>query len=210
MDIAADNAIVPPADAAPTLPLWRRVAEFAVRRRIHISLIVFVVLIGEDIVSGVEPHNLAKLGEHHATWGLGLVLGGLAIRSWAAGTLHKWAELTTVGPYAVVRHPLYIGSFLMMIGFCTIIDDGENIWFVTGPILAMYLAAILVEERKLAQRFPAEWAAYADRTPRFLPRRLPSAAFGTWSPRQWYGNREYQAVLASIAGLMALQLWQLA
>src|SRR5262249_26973976 len=138
----ADHSCAAVAESTPTLTLSQRLAEFIVRRRIGISLVVFIALIGEDVVNGVKPHNLAALGEHHATWGLGLVLGGLAIRSWAAGTLHKWAELTTVGPYSVIRHPLYVGSYLMMIGFCTIIDDGENILFVMGPVLAMYLAAV--------------------------------------------------------------------
>lgn len=188
----------------------KRIVDFAIRRRIHISLIVFVALIAEDVLSGVRPHDLANLGEHHARWGLGLVLAGLAVRSWAAGTLHKWAELTTAGPYGVVRHPLYIGSFLMMIGFCTIIDDGENILFVMGPFLALYLLAVFKEERGLAQRFPAKWIDYAKRVPRFIPRRLPAQPFAAWSAGQWLANREYQAVLASLCGLAALEMWRFA
>lgn len=189
---------------------WTQIADFAVRRRVAISLVVFVVLIVEDVLSGTKPHNLINLAEHHAAWGLALVLAGLGIRSWAAGTLHKWAELTTAGPYGIVRHPLYIGSFLMMIGFCTIIDDDENIWFVLGPILAIYVFAVLREERGLAQRFPSQWPDFAQRVPRFLPRRLPTQPFAAWSGRQWLANREYRAVLASLVGLVALQVWHLA
>ena len=189
---------------------WAQFADFLVRRRVAISLVVFIALIAEDVVTGTKPHSLTNLAEHHAAWGLALVMAGLGIRSWAAGTLHKWAELTTAGPYGIVRHPLYIGSFLMMIGFCTIIDDGENILFVLGPILAIYVFAVLKEERGLAQRFPAQWPDFAKRVPRFLPRRLPAQPFAAWSGRQWLANREYQAVLASFAGLVALQLWQLA
>jgi hypothetical protein len=118
------------------------------------------------------------------------------------------AEVTTTGPYALVRHPLYVGSFLMMVGFCTIIDDGENIAFVMGPFLALYLIAVRKEERALATRFAAQWSAYARETPRFLPRRLPRDPFAAWSARQWLSNREYQAVLASLAGLAGLEVWQ--
>jgi protein-S-isoprenylcysteine O-methyltransferase Ste14 len=169
---------------------------------------VFLALVGEDLLTGVTPHSLTNLGEHHATWGLGLIAAGLAIRSWAAGTLHKMAEVTTAGPYAIVRHPLYVGSFLMMLGFCTIIDDGENIVFVLGPFLALYLVAVRKEERALAQRFTEEWTAYASRTPRFLPRRLRREPFEAWSLQQWLGNREYQAVLASLAGVAGLEIWR--
>jgi protein-S-isoprenylcysteine O-methyltransferase Ste14 len=182
--------------------------DFVVRRRVHISVVVFLALVGEDLLTGVKPHSLAKLGEHHATWGLALIAAGLAIRSWAAGTLHKMAEVTTAGPYALVRHPLYVGSFLMMLGFCTIIDDGENIVFVLGPFLALYLVAVRKEERALAERFADQWAAYASTTPRFLPRQLPRRPFAGWSLRQWLGNREYQALLASLAGLAGLEIWR--
>ena len=38
---------------------------------------------------------------------------GLWIRGWSAGTIHKDEELTTTGPYAFARNPLYVGSFLI-------------------------------------------------------------------------------------------------
>jgi protein-S-isoprenylcysteine O-methyltransferase Ste14 len=44
--------------------------------------------------------------------GVALFALGSALRWWAAGTLHKDQEVTTGGPYAVARHPLYVGSFL--------------------------------------------------------------------------------------------------
>jgi protein-S-isoprenylcysteine O-methyltransferase Ste14 len=159
---------------------WKQFVDYLVRRRVPISLVVFVALIAEDVLSGIKPHSLADFRDHHVLWGVSLVVTGLAIRSWAAGTLRKSAEITTTGPYNAVRHPLYVGSFLMMIGFCAIIDDGENILFVLGPILALYLLAV------------------------------PGEPFAAWSLRQWLANREYQAVLASLAGLAALQLWRVA
>src|SRR5262245_52859196 len=41
---------------------------------------------------------------------------GLVVRAWASGVLRKNQELTTSGPYAYTRNPLYAGSFLMLIG----------------------------------------------------------------------------------------------
>lgn len=201
------SVLVPSAESGPWAAA-RRCADFLVRRRIHVSLAVFTALVAEDVATGVKPHNLANLTEHHAAWGLVLVTAGLAVRSWAAGTLRKWASLTTDGAYAVVRHPLYVGSFLMMIGFCAIIDDGENIWFVAGPLLAIYVLAVLKEERRLAARFGNDWADYARRVPRFIPRSVPARPLAAWSARQWLANREYRAVLASLAGLAALQVWR--
>ncbi|HZD05008.1 MAG TPA: methyltransferase, partial [Longimicrobiales bacterium] len=48
--------------------------------------------------------------------GAGLAAVGLAVRAWAAGFIHKERELTTAGPYAYTRNPLYLGSFLVGIG----------------------------------------------------------------------------------------------
>src|SRR3982751_6758022 len=42
---------------------------------------------------------------------------GLAIRAWAAGHIRKNAQLATSGPYAFTRNPLYLGSFLLGLGF---------------------------------------------------------------------------------------------
>src|SRR5262249_6494784 len=43
---------------------------------------------------------------------------GCLIRAWAAGYLLKGKRVAVGGPYAFVRNPLYIGSFIIGIGFC--------------------------------------------------------------------------------------------
>jgi len=123
-----------------------------------------------------NPHNLANLTDYKVLLGLGLVFSGLALRSWAAGTLHKRTELTMSGPYGLVRHPLYIGSFMMMVGFCQLIDDAENIWFVLGPVLALNIYRAL-HEKISSRRVPDQWTEFARKVPRFFPRRLPRQPF---------------------------------
>ncbi len=189
--------------------LWTRTVRYVVQRRVRISLIVFVVLISEDVLESTRPHDLTNLRDLMSVLGLGLVLGGLAMRSWAAGILRKQAQLATDGPYALVRHPLYLGSFLMMLGFCALIDDAENIWFVLGPIAGLYLLGILSEERMLGERFGALWTEYAESVPRIVPRRLRPEVFATWSRSQWLKNHEYRAVVASLIGLAAIQMWHM-
>jgi len=188
----------------------QRAFEFLVRHRIRISVIVFVCLILEDLLERRQPRDLANFRDPWMMLGLALVSGGLALRSWAAGTLKKWAQLTTQGPYGVIRHPLYVGSFMMMIGFCVLINDEKNIYFILGPVLLMYLAKVFKEERLLAGKFGAPWQAYAAAVPRFIPRRLPRTPFAAWSLQQWLGSREYRALVSGLLGLVAVQLWRLA
>ncbi len=87
-------------------------------------------------------------------------------------------QLATSGPYERVRHPQYAGFLLIMVGFL--------LQWPTIPTLAMFPVLVLVyrrlaiaEEREVAARFGPAWAAYAQRTPRFLPRRRQQPSGGT-------------------------------
>ena len=60
---------------------------------------------------------LAKPTPRALLIGAGVSVLGLAIRAWAAGHIRKNAELAISGPYAFTRNPLYLGSFLLGLGF---------------------------------------------------------------------------------------------
>ncbi len=47
-----------------------------------------------------------------------LVVLGCLLRSWAAGYLLKGKRTAVGGPYAYIRNPLYVGSFILGLGFC--------------------------------------------------------------------------------------------
>lgn len=77
-------------------------------------------------------------------------------------------KLITVGPYSLVRNPLYVFSFCGAVG----LGLASGSFIITGllivPFLVWYPVLVLEEERVLAERHPEEWAAYADATPRFI------------------------------------------
>ncbi|SVE42317.1 uncharacterized protein METZ01_LOCUS495171, partial [marine metagenome] len=50
--------------------------------------------------------------------GLPIALLGVAVRIYASGYIIKNKELASTGPYAIVRHPLYTGNILLLIGMC--------------------------------------------------------------------------------------------
>lgn len=188
--------------------LWNRIADYLVHRRVRITVIVFVVLMVQDVLTGVKPHDIFDARDPETLLGCALVFLGLGVRTWSAGILRKTRELTTTGPYAVIRNPLYVGSFLIMSGFCTLIDDVENIFIVLGPVAGLYVLQVLHEERLLSERYGARWAAYASSVPRFLPRSWPRTPLATWELGQWLGSREYQAFSATLLGLLAVQFWR--
>ena len=83
---------------------------------------------------------------------------------------NKKRELVTDGPYSIVRHPLYVFSFIGAIG---IGSASENL-LILALIIIFYLFyypfTILAEEKKLTNKFGQAYLDYMERTPRFLPK----------------------------------------
>ena len=86
-------------------------------------------------------------------WGAGLSTVGLAIRAWAAGSIHKDRELATTGPYAHTRNPLYLGSFFL--GSGVTVAGGQWVFGVAFLVffLLVYRATVLREVSELEVRF---------------------------------------------------------
>jgi len=189
-------------------PRPRTLPALLVRRRIALSLLLFAGLIASAVLRGVRPHPPLDYRDPLAVAGILLVALGVAMRSWAAGTLTKSTHLTTTGPYRLVRNPLYLGSLLMLVGFCLLVGDLWILAIGMIPLLWIYALKVRAEERFLSGKFGDDWLAFAARTPRLVPRRLPRTD-GSWSLAQWLDNREYQAALTALAGLTVIQLWSL-
>lgn len=184
--------------------------NFIARRRIAISLIGFLSLMSYNLfIKGTIPLNPFDLTDLRTLIALAMLATGLGIRSWAAGTLNKSREVTQHGPYAIVRNPLYVGSFLMMFAFCVLLRDFASFLFVAGPICFVYWLQVQFEEKRLLFMFPNEWPDYACRVPRFIPNRMPRNAFQGWTKFEWLRNREYKAISASAFGLVAVFGWRL-
>src|SRR5271154_5935468 len=106
-----------------------------------------------------------------------LMVPGLLIRASASGHVRKNESLTTSGPYAYTRNPLYLGSLLLGLGFAVAARSwGVGVALVV-MFFAIYLPVIRDEEAFLRRTFP-EFDEYARRVPRMLPRviRAPSAS----------------------------------
>ncbi len=121
--------------------------------------------------------------------GLPLALAGEALRCWAvgySGVTTRRAEvtapaLTTAGPYAYVRNPLYFGNFMTALGFSLAFTGGQSaagratlVTIGLGTMLAVYAAIVPLEENYLRQTFGAAFEEYAERVPRIFPRLRPA------------------------------------
>ena len=85
---------------------WQRIAR---RIRVPLGFLTAGLYLFELWRSAPRPAAIA--------WSLALVVPGLWLRAYASGYVKKNQELTTTGPYAYTRNPLYLGSMLMAAGF---------------------------------------------------------------------------------------------
>lgn len=119
-------------------------------------------------------------------WGVGFAVLGIAIRLWASGHVKKDKVLATTGPYAFVRHPLYVGNHLITLGFCL----ASGLWWSFLVWIALgffyYPQTIAHEDRLLARLFPGQWEPWAQRTRALIPRLTPYPSNQTseWSFQQ--------------------------
>lgn len=157
---------------------FEQILNWLRKRRTVSLIIVFLIIIAENIISREKPHELLSLKEHVsvlAIIGCMLVLTGTLIRFWARGHIER-DSLVTAGPYAILRHPLYMGSLLVVVGVLFQLNDWMN-WVVVLPVFTIFHgAAIIYEERSLQKKFGKQWQLYKDKTPAIIPL-LPNWSF---------------------------------
>ncbi len=166
------------------------------------------------VVASAEP-SAASLAV-----GLPLVLGGEAIRLWAAGYLFKTRELVTSGPYARVRHPLYLGTLLIGLGLLAM--AGTRVALVGVPLGLLFFFGYYLpykdrtECHRLEERYGRVFRLYRHAVPALLPRLRrwhdprPSGS-AIWTPERLRDNSEVSTALAvatAVAMLLVLGAWR--
>lgn len=121
--------------------------------------------------------------------GLAMAAFGQIFRIWAAGFIHKNKQLASTGPYALVRHPLYLGNFLILIGFTI---SSANLYVAIGVavfFLIWYPAAITYEDSKLENIFEDEWRDWSKNIRAIIPGRFK------WADLKAEGWDTYQSLI---------------
>ena len=148
---------------------------------------------------------LALLGETLRCWANGYV--GHVKVNWTQTWRHDppIGRLITAGPYAYVRHPLYLGTFLIGLGFCM---TAQRLSVALGALaffLIVYPRKAQAEEAILLHERGAAYQDYQRAVPRWLPavRRYPDRQ-GQWSWRGIRASRELKTLAWVVVGLLAI------
>ncbi|MCF8336032.1 MAG: isoprenylcysteine carboxylmethyltransferase family protein, partial [Bacteroidales bacterium] len=144
-------------------------------------------------------------------------ISGLAVRTLVIGFVPMGTSgrnrkkqmantLNTKGIYSTVRHPLYLGNFLMWLGLIIYIG---NVWFIIIAILLFWLyyeRIMFAEEEYLRQKFGGEFENWARHTPAFFPDfkkwKKPDLTFSVKKSIR----REYRGLFAVILSFVYLNL----
>lgn len=138
---------------------------------------------------------------------------GLLIRAWSSGHIRKNQTLAISGPYAYTRNPLYVGSFIMGVGFTI----ASGVWWLAilfaVLFLGIYLPVMRNEATELTEIFGDSFKKYAEEVPLFIPRltkyKAEESSTNKFDLDLYLRYREYQAALgvAFALGVLALKAY---
>ncbi len=146
---------------------------------------------------------IALAGELLRIWGVSHAGSATRTTSGAGGD-----ELITSGPFAVVRNPLYLGNFLISIGF-TVAAWAWMPWMlllVFVLFVFQYGLIVSLEEEYLQKKFGPVYERYKNHVPRFLPRLRPWADADRRRANWKAAFRSEKSTLTSFVSF-ALILW---
>ena len=134
-----------------------------------------------------------------------VVLAGVAIRAWASGHIRKAKVLATSGPYGFTRNPLYVGSFILGVGFTV----AAGVWWLgllfCALFIGIYLPVMKVEANDMSTIFGDEFEEYKANVPLFLPRVTPwKHSNANFDFQLYLQYREYRAAIGAVVALAAL------
>jgi protein-S-isoprenylcysteine O-methyltransferase Ste14 len=169
---------------------WSRVAR---RIRVPLGFIFTVVYVW-----------LARPTRTSLITGALVLLPGLILRGLASGHVQKDEQLTTSGPYAYTRNPLYLGSLMLAAGFAIAARSWWSVAIMLAMFAVIYVPVIAGEERYLRRTFP-DYDDYARHVPRMLPRFTPyGSQHSAYSSARYWKHREYEAALGCVVVLAVL------
>lgn len=106
--------------------------------------------------------------------GMGLILFGFLFRISARGYKEENTSngnaLVKTGPYAIIRNPMYFGTFIIGTGVVVMLLKPWFFFLFAAGFFMIYLPQMKKEEKILLEKFGQEYKEYCRLTPKYFPR----------------------------------------
>lgn len=141
--------------------------------------------------------------------GLLISLVGEGLQVWCFATLNKKKDLAAKGPYAVIRNPMYIGRYLLILGAVAI--TGSLFLMVVYTIIYYFYMTNRVgrEEEVLKDIFGDAYLEYCNNVNRFIPtlKRLDKDEILYFNWDLFFSNNAHWNILSVIVGYWIAYIW---
>jgi protein-S-isoprenylcysteine O-methyltransferase Ste14 len=184
-------------ETSDTLVQHPGMRRFLVRMRVPIGIVVIVLLAPfvqrQWLLAGFVVSMLGEL-----------------IQVWCFASLDKNATLTIRGPYTMVRNPMYLGRYFIVLGFLMLAGQW---WLLVGFTVGYWLymdSRVQREEAHLRPIFGAPYDDYCARVRRFVPGwPLAGKPVAYWNPALFKQNNAGTNLLATLAVWALVAAWTL-
>jgi protein-S-isoprenylcysteine O-methyltransferase Ste14 len=191
---------------------FEREGNWLFRKRSYIPLVLFVLVI--PFVFTTDYTVIVPIVRMIATWSsIAICVLGFLIRMYAIGTAARGTSgrntggqvadaLNTTGMYSIVRHPLYLGNYLIWIGIVIYTLNPYFVIIVSLLYWIYYERIMIAEEMHLERTYGEPYLRWAESVPSFIPspRKFRAAAL----PVSWKTviSREENGVLAAVIAFL--------
>jgi protein-S-isoprenylcysteine O-methyltransferase Ste14 len=167
----------------------------------------------------LTDYKLINYKEHNLFMFIAILISilGFFVRFYTIGTTPKGTSgrntkeqvaevLNSSGMYSTVRHPLYLGNYLIWLGISL---ASFNIYFVIIMSLLFWIyyeRIMFAEERFLERKFGDDYLNWASKLPAFFPSLLNFKKSDTKFSVITVLRREYASVLAAVIGFVFIEV----
>ena len=171
--------------------------EFAVKYRQPVSIAVTIICV---FLLFLTPHSWPEeslLNPFMDGFGYVLVVVAAFGRIWSTLYISGYKEDRVVieGPYAIIRNPLYVFSFLGAMGMGLVTNNLLILATLLSTFILYYRLVVLAEEKNLQEKLGKAYLEYTSRVPRFIPRTFRLVEPDTYPVRPRHVRRSLQQIM---------------
>lgn len=145
--------------------------------------------------------------------GMSFILLGFLFRISARGYKEEKSSngnaLVKDGPYAIIRNPMYLGTFMIGMGIVMMLLELWFFFLFAGIFLLIYIPQMKKEEKALLERFGREYREYCGKTPAYFPRLDYLLSLNKYiSLKPFWIKKEMVSMTTTVSVVILIKIWE--